>query len=215
MESHKLNNASGASLRRPTVILGRHGQTVFNRDGLIMGHSDSPLTAEAIPVAKGLAELVSGDGVARIFCSSLGRATQTAGIYSARLGIAVSGTDAMMELSCGQWEGKTRAETIGDREFLRRTWDDRPPDGESYLDAESRVGRFISDLLNLPSEETVLVIGHAGVNRVFLKLWLKISKDIAIRVQCPHERLYLLGSDGTVTRIDADGKRGSGLLFYA
>ena len=213
MECEPLNSDDAASPRGPVIILGRHGQTVFNRDGLIMGRWDSPLTPEGISVPERLAELLSGEEVTRVLCSSLGRATQTAGIYGARLGLDPTAVDEMMELSCGVWEGKTRAETIGDRDLLRRHWDDRPPSGESYRDAESRVGAFIGDLRNLPTEQTILVIGHASVNRVFLKLWLRIGEEVAIRVQCPHERLHLLGDNGRVTRIDSDGTRGSGLLL--
>ncbi len=214
MECEPLNSDDKAGPRGPVIVLGRHGQTVFNRDGLIMGRWDSPLTPEGIAVPERLAELLLGEEVTRVFCSSLGRATQTAGIYGRRLGLDLTAVDEIMELSCGVWEGKTRAETMGDRDLLRGHWDDRPPEGESYRDAETRVGRFIEALRNLPAEQIILVIGHASVNRVFLKLWLRIGEEVAIRLQCPHERLHLLGDSDRVTRIDSDWSRGTGLRLF-
>ncbi|MEW6351314.1 MAG: histidine phosphatase family protein [Thermodesulfobacteriota bacterium] len=208
--AHGLRNGIGPR----TVILGRHGRTVHNRDGRIMGRSDSPLTPEGLTVPLTLANLLAQEGVGRIFCSSLGRARTTAEVYGSKIWLAVTGTDAMAELSCGEWEGKTRLETIGERGFLRSTWNDRPPRGESYLDAETRVGAFVDELLRLPETETVLVVGHASVNRVFLKLWLGIPEEVAIRVDFPHETLHFLRARSEVVRVDATGARHTGLLFY-
>ena len=35
-----------------TIYLVRHGETEWNRDGIVMGQSDSPLTAQGIEQAK-------------------------------------------------------------------------------------------------------------------------------------------------------------------
>ncbi len=214
MESDGLTGTRWGSVGLHTVILGRHGQTVFNRDGLIMGRGDSPLTPEGLTVPRALADLLASEGIGRIFCSSLGRASQTAAMYGSKMGLAVTRTAAMVELSCGAWEGKTRAETIGDHGLLRSAWNDRPPLGESYLDAEARVGSFVKELLQLPGTQTVFVVGHASVNRVFLRLWLGISEEVAIRVSFPHEALYFLRDRSEVASMGASGERHSGLLFY-
>ncbi|HTY24657.1 MAG TPA: histidine phosphatase family protein, partial [Desulfomonilaceae bacterium] len=56
------------------IVLARHGQTLFNRDGLIMGRSDSPLTSDGIRMAKELARIVQAEDVQAVYCSPLGRA---------------------------------------------------------------------------------------------------------------------------------------------
>ncbi len=80
----------------------------------------------------------------------------------------------MCELKCGRWEGRKRREVLSG-EIMRATWHDRPPGGESYSDAEVRVGSFIRELNSSDYSDSILVVGHAGINRVFLKLWLGLA----------------------------------------
>lgn len=193
----------GAKIQR--VILGRHGQTAFNRDGFIMGRSDSPLTPEGAASAQALARILVGEGIGTIFSSPLGRAFSTAGIYSEALGLPVLKKDSMAELSCGRWEGQLRTAVVQDPGTLRITWYDCPPGGESYHDAEARVSRVISEIRTQTDGTTILVVGHAGVNRVFLKLWLDLDPERALRIECPHEILYCLEPDRQVHVKSASG----------
>ena len=180
------------------VILGRHGQTVFNRDGLVMGRSDSPLTPNGKASAQALAQILADERIGTIFSSPLGRAFSTAGIYGEALNLPVVKKQGMAELSCGQWEGKERESLVTDPGTLRATWIFRPPGGESYEDAESRVSQVIRDIRGLMAGKTVLVVGHASVNRVFLKLWLDLEPERALQLDCPHEVIYCLEPNGEV-----------------
>ncbi len=182
----------------PRVILGRHGQTVFNRDGLVMGRSDSPLTPNGTGSAQALAQILVDERIGTIFSSPLGRAFSTAGIYGEALNLPVVKKEGMAELSCGQWEGKERESVVTDPGTLRTTWIFRPPGGESYEDAECRVSQVIRDIRCQMDGRTVLVVGHASVNRVFLKLWLDLEAEHALQLDCPHEVLYCLEPDGEV-----------------
>jgi broad specificity phosphatase PhoE len=39
---------------------------------------------------------------------------------------------------------------------------------------------------------SILVIGHAGVNRVFLKLWLDLPPEYAVKIRFEHDMIYVL-----------------------
>jgi broad specificity phosphatase PhoE len=195
------------------IILARHGETISNRDGLIMGQSDSQLTSRGLATVKALAEHVTLHRPRVIYASSLGRAVSSAKIYSEKLGIPVVMRQAMVELSSGAWTDKTRDEVVGGRRHIRTSWADRPPDGESYEDAESRVFTLVTEIEVDKSAETVLVVGHASVNRVFLKLWLELEPDVALRVNVPHDSVYLLEPYGRVTMLDHTGATKPGLTF--
>jgi broad specificity phosphatase PhoE len=121
---------------RKRVILVRHGETWANREGRILGSSDSPLTPEGIHVAEKLAEIVTRETVSVAFSSSLGRAMSSAAIYTKEIDCSILPRSAMSELTCGSWEGRIRTEAVPGRTVIRATWYDRPPGGESYSDAE-------------------------------------------------------------------------------
>jgi len=194
-----------------TIYLARHGQTVGNRDGFVLGRSDSPLTAEGIAVIEALADRLMDDPIRTIVASPLGRALATARIYSEKLSARVIVRDGIAELSCGSWEGTPRLTAVGDRPKLRSSWNDRPPDGESYLDGEERVRAVLHEIGDMSDLDTILVVGHASVNRVFLKLLLNLAPQTAMRVRCLHGLLYVIDGDGMIRRRWVTGPDEEGL----
>lgn len=183
-----------------------------NRDGFIMGRSDAPLTLRGIETARRLSGLIASEGVERIFTSSLGRAAFTASIYSEALRIPLAFREEMAELACGSWEGRSRADALGASQLIRSTWTARPPGGESFHDAEARVGSMIDEILGRENHGTVLVVAHASVNRVFLKLWLDLDHASALWVRSPHDTIYCIDEGKNVRYRSSSGPAGTGLL---
>jgi len=159
-----------------------------------------------------MARLVSHHRPAEIFASSLGRAAHTAAMYSQILGIPVHFTPDIVELGCGEWEGKERALVTPGGGPIRSTWLDRPPGGESCLDAEERVGSFIRRIRSVEADHPVLVVSHASVSRVFLKLWLNLEPSEAMLIEFPHEVIYLLDESRGVRNLFAGRGEETGLL---
>jgi uncharacterized phosphatase len=174
------------------VILVRHGETWANREGRILGRSDSPLTPEGIHVAGQLADIIAHERLGICYSSSLGRALASAKIYLKGSGCLLLPRSAMCELSCGSWEGKHKNEVMPDKTAIRSTWFEKPPGGESYSDAEERLKPFIVELNSSKCSEPALVVGHAGINRVFLKLWLDLSPEDAVKVHFAHDMVCTL-----------------------
>ncbi len=173
------------------VILVRHGQTVANRDGLVLGRSDYPLTDHGRATARTLASHLVSQPVAKVVASALGRARATGEILAAALHCSLETTELLVELSCGEWEGRKRLEVLRDERHIRAHWNDRPPGGESYAQAEERIQPLITEL-NRRCDETVALVGHGGINRAFIKGWLDLDEQVALRITCPHEAAYLL-----------------------
>jgi broad specificity phosphatase PhoE len=196
------------------IVLARHGQTIFNRDGFIMGRSDSPLTPEGISAAKQVARLIEEQKIRTVFCSPLGRARMSTGIYTERMGLPILVRDAMAELSCGEWEGKPRSEVGDGVQLIRKNWLDRPPGGESYSDGETRVAPFIEEITSEDIQYPILVVGHASVNRVFLKLWLSLDPERVMRINSPHDTIYLIEDRRKVVARSVTGLETEGFLFH-
>jgi broad specificity phosphatase PhoE len=196
------------------IVLARHGETIFNRDGFIMGRSDSPLTPEGISAAKQVARLIEEQNIRTVFCSPLGRARMSTDIYTARTGLPILVREAMAELSCGEWEGKPRSEVGDGVQLIRKTWMDRPPGGESYSDGETRVAPFIQEIKSEDVQYPILVVGHASVNRVFLKLWSSLDPECAMMINCPHDTIYLIEDRLKVVARSVTGLETEGFLFH-
>lgn len=194
------------------IYVGRHGQTVSNRDGRIMGNSDSPLTSHGLLQAAGLAEKLDGHGITSIYSSPLGRAALTASIYSRKISAPVHFRKSLSELACGDWEGQLRSAVTRDSKGLRTSWLERPPGGESYHDAEFRVSSFLQEIEAQKVRGGLLVIGHAGVNRVLMKVLLGMDPTRAMCVMFPHDLVYIIRDPGCVSYVTAIGSQGSGVL---
>jgi broad specificity phosphatase PhoE len=160
-----------------------------------------------------VAGLVADERIDAAFSSPLGRALASARIYTEHSGLSIVTQEAMAELACGKWEGVSKLEVKPDPHLIRDTLDDRPPEGESYRDAENRVGPFIDKIRHELSFDHILVVGHAGVNRVVLRLWLDLEPEDAIRIRCPHDAIFILDSDPKVRAKSVTGGTFDGLLI--
>ena len=175
-----------------TIVLARHGETTANRQGIILGQRDYQLTDEGMSMTRKLAALLPETQQGMIVSSPIGRALTSAGIFADQTQWPIQILNGLAELSCGQWEGKFRKTVIPDRQFLRLTWDESPPDGESYQAAETRVAEAIHHIKAIQNHDPILVVGHAAINRVFLKIWLGLNLEQAMKIQFSHDILYAI-----------------------
>lgn len=151
-----------------TLLLVRHGETDWNRDGRWQGHSDTHLNDAGRDQARQVATQL--DGVDVLYCSDLARARETADIVAATLGLDVRTDARLRERSFGAWEGLTAGEI--EERFAEDLASWRLGDGPGAPDAEpfeafaDRVGGFVDDVVARHPQETVLVIAHGGTIRV-------------------------------------------------
>lgn len=192
------------------VYLARHGETTANREGIILGRSDAPLTTSGISVIERLGKILTDCDIRSILTSPLARAEASATIIGREIGIPPVPMDDLMELSCGHWEGRPRKDLLGKGKTLRSTWTDCPPGGESCKEAEARVSRLIDIIGRALGKGSVLVVGHAVVNRVLLRLWYQLDPLFASDLTQPHDLVYVLGRKVSVRWLCADGSSGTG-----
>ncbi len=195
------------------IVLARHGQTEGNRDGFVLGRSNSPLTEEGLDCAERVAEMLKSVGIEMVFSSSLERALTTARTFVHELSLPIIPRDDLVELSCGLWEGQPRKSVTNDVFSIRYAWDFRPPLGESYADGERRLERFFGELAGDDLPETILVVGHASINRVFLKIALDLTVEEAMLVSVPHDHIYII-EQGKVRIKTVSGVAGEGLIMH-
>ena len=92
------------------VLLIRHGETAWNREGRYQGRCDPALSASGRRQVRSLAAELATCRACSIVSSPLRRAHETALGIGRRLGLEVGVEAGLSELSFGAWEGLTQAE---------------------------------------------------------------------------------------------------------
>src|SRR5262252_2076150 len=93
-----------------TLLLVRHGETDWNAEGRLQGHTDRPLSDFGRRQARALADELAGDSIVAVYASDLSRARETAEIVAAQLGLEVALDPRLREKDWGTWEGLTPEE---------------------------------------------------------------------------------------------------------
>lgn len=152
-----------------TLVLWRHGETEYNIAGRMQGHIDSELTAAGRRQARSGAAALRRFHPELIIASDLRRATDTATILGAEIGVPVQLDKRLRETHLGQWQGATANEVARDSPVEHERWrvdpTFAPPGGESRFDVADRSTEVVTDLLRQGEEcpDTVLLAAHGGV----------------------------------------------------
>ena len=161
------------------IFLLRHGE-IQGADGekRFIGQTDVLLSERGRHQAIWWRQRLADVSLARILSSDLGRCTETAKIIADRRGVAVEALSGLREILLGRWEGMSfrRVKERWPSAFQRRGLNlarFRPPDGESFKDLQQRVIRCFEDVIN-QAAFPILIVAHAGVNRMILCHVLKI-----------------------------------------
>ncbi|MCT1530319.1 histidine phosphatase family protein [Sphingobacterium daejeonense] len=157
-----------------TICLLRHGETAYNADGnKYCGRTDIPLTEKGISQAERMNTLLQDFTFDQIFCSPLQRAKTTAEIASGTPE-KVQVDERLIEVDFGQWEGKRSDDFIAEDPNSWYNWLSDPErfeagrTGENAKQVIARLDSFYNELLDKYDGQTILVVGHNGVNRLFM-----------------------------------------------
>jgi len=150
------------------LYIVRHGETEWNRISRYQGHLDSPLTKAGIQQAHFLADGLALKAIDVLYSSDLGRAMQTAGIISERLGLPVNAEEHLRERHLGIIEGLSRQEF---QDKYPKEWESvnsRDPDyilpgGESAKQFYNRCVNRCIELAEYHAGQRILIVTHGGV----------------------------------------------------
>ena len=142
-----------------TILLARHGETDWNREGRWQGWADPPLNETGREQARQLAEQLRATPFDAVYSSDLRRAHETAVIVAEPHGVPVAADPGLREIDVGSWSGLTRAEI--DERFPGT---DRP-DGETRDAHFARVLHAVERIARAHSGERILVVSHGGTMR--------------------------------------------------
>ena len=172
------------------LYLIRHAATPPNeqRPYVLQGRRvNQGLSASGRRQAASLARFLSGFSIDHIYSSPLRRAVETAEAVAGHHKLPVSPVDSLVEVDVGLWEGKNWDSIMRDHPEEYRAFMENPAEnpyvgGESYGDVSQRVEPVLQRLLEKHAGETIVVVAHNVVNRVYLSrllgLELRQAKDV-------------------------------------
>jgi len=161
------------------LVILRHGQTEYNKNHLMTGQVDAPLTSVGEDQGREAGRQMAGIVFDKAYSSTLSRAFNTAA-----LALGASGSNAHLKNPDGSFrvqkdidiiEGDTGDFTGRNHKTdpviisFGRTYDMPMPNGESDKQVVERVRKFFDRevMPRLLKGENVLVVAHAGVLRAF------------------------------------------------
>ena len=158
------------------ILLVRHGETAWNREGRYQGRTDIPLSPDGARQVRALGDRLRELPIMIAISSPLSRAKATAEAILAGRDLPLELDEGLLEISHGQWEGKLASEVALSHAEMFGVWRSAPgrnspagPAAETLGDVEARAWAVIEKAwLRLDGEQTLLITAHDAVNRVIL-----------------------------------------------
>ena len=195
----------------PALILLRHCQSQWNLENRFTGWVDVPLSPKGEDEARAAGEKLRGWHIDKLYTSVLRRAVDTATLALEAAGKTVPVTErdaALNERMYGDLQGLNKAEAakrFGDAQIKlwRRSYDVRPPGGESLADTAARVLPYWEShiLPDLKAGRDVLVVAHGNSLRALVMHLDGLSHAEVLELEIPTGAplLYEIGTDGRIT----------------
>jgi len=153
---------------KTTLLVIRHGETVWNAEHRFQGHGDSPLTETGRNQVAALGRRMETIDFDALISSDLGRTRQTASIITDITGHAVALDSRLRERNYGVLEGLTVPEIREKHSGVYDKFNTDDPDyilpgGESHRQHYQRNVAFFEEILTGKLGAKVAAIAHGGV----------------------------------------------------
>ncbi len=149
------------------IYITRHGETEWNVQGRIQGHTDVPLSQRGVEQAQMLSRRLANIRIDAAYASDLSRAAETARVALGERDVPITFTDELREYSKGVFEGLTEAEYRDKYPDLygpsmENDLDFAPPGGETIRETSARLARIVQMVREAHMDQSALIVGHGG-----------------------------------------------------
>ena len=190
--------------------LVRHGETDWNAQHRLQGHTDISLNAHGLAQAKQLAQALKNIQLQFdvLYTSDLQRAEQTASAIEELYEVVAIRNSALRERHLGALQGLITNEAPAQepdlwRSHLNRDLNQDLRGGESILQFAHRIQSALAELRQKHLGKTVLLVSHGGALDMMYRLasgqGLETEKLIAV----PNASLNWISHDGSSWKIDS------------
>lgn len=150
-----------------TIVLVRHGATIWNQTKRAQGQADIPLSDKGRAEARGVAHDLSDLRIEAVYASDLARALDTARPIAELHGVEVVTDRGFREIDQGAWTGLATSE-------IKERWPDlwgrarhysTRPGGESPEQVRERALEALKRVVAAHPQGMVVVVSHGGTIR--------------------------------------------------
>jgi len=148
------------------IYIARHGQTDWNLEHRLQGHTDIPLNEKGKNEAVLCSNQLTSVKLDKIISSDLSRAKETAHIINSSLSLPIEYDFRLREIHFGDLQG-VKKENISDESWHSFKYDPAKIHAESFAHLYKRVRSFFDDI---DAQTNTLVITHSYVIRMITYL---------------------------------------------
>lgn len=204
--------------RMGTLLIARHGETDWNSQGRIQGHTDIGLSERGVQQATLLGRRLSEIAVDAAYCSDLRRASETAELALQGRDVPLTKSERLREYHKGAFEGLTLEQIKAQYPseypaYLEKDLDYAPKGGENTRGVSARMDSVMGEIKSKHLHETVLVVGHGGSLRAAMRSLLGMPLDANWRFVFHNCSLTVLDTyhDNAVLRLFNDSSHLNGV----
>lgn len=186
---------------KTTIYLIRHGECAGNKEQRIRGCVDFPLNDNGIKQAYALAEAMKDKGIEYIYSSPLSRATSTAAILGAALGLPYETKEGFTNIHLGPWENRIKAELAVQEPEKWQTWLNQPEElviegGETLDQVGERALRDLNAIIEEHRGASMALIAHRGVLKPLMAAAIGVARPSYWRLHVDTASYSTLTFDG-------------------
>jgi broad specificity phosphatase PhoE len=122
------------------ILLVRHGETPWNREGRYQGRTDIPLSETGRDQVRALGARLAAVDIKLAYASPLSRAKNTAEAILAGRTTPLWLDAGLLEISHGDWEGKLASDVEISHAEMFGVWRSRPERGDARRCRDACVG---------------------------------------------------------------------------
>ena len=173
-QTSHLNQKIPKKIGDSRIILIRHGETNWNKEGRFQGQIDIPLNEKGKEQASKASQYLEEIEFTKAFSSSMKRPYETAKIILKNNNIQIEKIESLVEISHGLWEGKLEEEIKQTWPEMLKNWHEKPesvtmPEGESIKQVSDRAISAWNLICNSQQEkDTSLLVAHDAVNKTLI-----------------------------------------------
>jgi broad specificity phosphatase PhoE len=182
----------------------RHGQTDWNKDHRVMGHTPVPLNETGRAGMTALARALKSEELRVVYTSTVARALESASILADEWGAALREEPRLNEAEFEEWIGKTYADLRDDEQF--RLYLSTPTRAhfsgkEGIVDIQKRALAAVDRILGEAKTGKAAVVSHSDIIKPVLTHWLGMDLDAMHRLSIENASVTLVDCSGAAPRI--------------
>jgi len=195
------------------LLIVRHGETDWNREGRWQGHAGPGLNELGRRQAAAIAARLLHESPQALVSSDLARATETAAAIGELTGLVARIDPRFREVDVGEWSSLTRAQVAERYPAAYREWERGTnlgyPGGETFEELQTRCQDALDDLFEDDRGRTIALVAHGGSIRALIGSVLGLDAGrrrlLATGRNCSLSVIESRGSDRRVVSVNDDG----------